>query len=64
MICLLKGSRCVQSMRTPDFEITQHYTSRFAQKQRSAAFPAPAMHGLSVRFSGRLLLRNFPRAAC
>ena len=45
-------------------EITQHYTSRIAQKQRSAAFPAPAMHGLSVRFSGRPLLRNFPRAAC
>jgi len=45
-------------------EITQHYTSRIAQKQRSAAFPAPAMYGLSVRFSGRPLLRNFPRAAC
>ena len=45
-------------------EITQHYTSRPAQKQRSATFPAPVMHGLSVRFSGRPPLRNFPRAAC
>lgn len=44
-------------------EITQHYTSRPAQKQRSATFPAPVMHGLSVRFSGRPPLRNFPRAA-